>query len=85
MPTARSSLYGVGAKGNGIYVIGGQDNFVQLAVNEVYNVAKDSWSTDTPMPSPRAEMGVASHGGRIYTVGGGLFGVSSNMNLVFKP
>jgi N-acetylneuraminic acid mutarotase len=85
MPTPRSSFYGVGKKGNEIYAIGGQDNFVQLAVNEVYNVAKNTWSTDTPMPSPRAEMGVVSHGGRIYTVGGGFFGSSSNLNLVFKP
>ena len=45
----------------------------------------DTWTTDEPMPSPRAEMGVVSHGGRIYTVGGGLFGVSSHMNLAFKP
>jgi len=32
-------------------------------------------------------MGVASHGGRIYTVGGGLpaFGASTNQNEVFKP
>ena len=45
----------------------------------------DTWNAAEPMPSPRAEMGVVSHGGRIYTVGGGLFGVSSNMNLAFKP
>lgn len=85
MPTARSSMYGAGAKGNRIYVIGGQDGFVQLTTNEFYTVPADTWSADAPMPSPRAEMGVVSHGGRIYTVGGGLFGASSDLNLVFKP
>jgi N-acetylneuraminic acid mutarotase len=85
MPTPRSSMYGAAAKGNRIYVIGGQDAGVQLTTNEFYTVSADSWSVDAPMPSPRAEMGVVSHGGRIYTVGGGFFGASSNLNLVFKP
>jgi hypothetical protein len=48
-------------------------------------VPDDTWSSDTSMPSPRAEMGVVSHGGMIYTVGGGFFGVSTNLNLAFKP
>jgi kelch-like protein 8 len=85
MPTARSSMYGAAAKGNRIYVIGGQNGGVQLTTNEFYTVPADTWSADAPMPSPRAEMGVVSHGGRIYTVGGGLLGVSSDLNLVFKP
>ncbi|MCI0633405.1 MAG: hypothetical protein L0206_05725 [Actinobacteria bacterium] len=87
LPTARASMYGAAAMGNTIYVIGG---FVppagaQLTTNEAYKVASDSWTTELPLPSPRAEMGVVSHGGRIYTVGGGIFGVSSNLNLSFKP
>jgi hypothetical protein len=85
MPTARSSMYAAAAKGNRIYVIGGQNGGVQLTTNEFYTVPADTWSADAPMPSGRAEMGVVSHGGRIYTVGGGFRGVSSNLNLVFKP
>jgi N-acetylneuraminic acid mutarotase len=85
MPTARSSMYGAARKGSVIYVIGGQNGGAQLTTNEFYKVPSDTWSADTPMPSPRAEMGVVSHGGRIYTVGGGLLGVSSDLNLVFKP
>jgi Kelch motif len=85
MPTARSSMYAAAAKGNRIYVIGGQNGGVQLTTNEFYTVPADAWSADAPMPSGRAEMGVVSHGGRIYTVGGGFRGVSSNLNLVFKP
>lgn len=85
MPTARSSMYAAGRKGGTIYVIGGQAGGVQLATNEAYKIAANSWSAAAPMPSPRAEMGVASHGGRIYTVGGGLRGASSNLNLAFRP
>ena len=57
------------------------------AANEVYDIAHDSWSTDTPMEHPRGEMGVASHGGRIYTVGGGVpaFGTPQSTLDVFKP
>lgn len=85
MPTPRSSMYAAGGKGDTVFVIGGQANGIQLTTNEAYDIAKNTWSTATPMPSPRAEMGLASHGGRIYTVGGGLTGFSSNLNLVFKP
>jgi hypothetical protein len=85
MPTARSSIYAVGGKGGTVFVIGGQASGLQLATNEAYKIAADSWSAAAPMPSPRAEMGVVSHGGRIYTVGGGLSGASSNLNLAFKP
>jgi len=85
LPTARSSIYAVGGKGGTVFVIGGQAGGLQLATNEAYKIATDSWSAAAPMPSPRAEMGVVSHGGRIYTVGGGLSGASSNLNLAFKP
>jgi hypothetical protein len=39
------------------------------------------------MLHPRGEMGVASHGGRIYTVGGSLpaYGNSVDTNDVFTP
>jgi N-acetylneuraminic acid mutarotase len=88
MPTARAAFYGIGIKGDGIYVMGGIDaSGAQSPANEVYNIALNSWSTATPMPDPRAEMGVASHGGRIYTVGGGHpgFGASVATNEAFKP
>jgi hypothetical protein len=87
MPTARAAMYAAGGKGNRIYVIGGWNGGGPLPTNEFYTVAADAWSTDTPMATPRAEMGLASHGGRIYTVGGALpaFGASSNANEVFKP
>ena len=88
MPTARAGFYGIGVKGDRIYVIGGIDaTGAASPVNEVYDIAHDSWSTDTPMTHPRGEMGVASHGGRIYTVGGGIpaFGTPQSTVDVFKP
>lgn len=85
LPTARAAFYGAAARGGSVYVIGGWNGAAQVATNEAYKVASDTWSTELSMPSPRAEMGVVSHGGRIYTVGGGIFGVSSNLNLSFKP
>jgi hypothetical protein len=80
-------MYGVGQKGSRIYVIGGWAGGGPLDTNEVYKVAADAWGTAAPMLTARAEMGVASRGGRIYTVGGALpaFGASSDANEVFKP
>ena len=64
MPTARAAMYGAARKGNTVHVIGGW-NGVQLATHEAYKVSADSWTTEAAMPSPRAEMGVVAHGGRI--------------------
>jgi Kelch motif protein len=85
MPTARSSMYGAAAKGNRLYVIGGQVGFTELTTNEFYTVPSDSWATDTARPTGRAEMGVVSHGGLIWNVGGGFFGGSSDELFSFKP
>src|SRR5436190_7370866 len=88
MPTARAGFYGIGIKGNRVYVMGGLDAAGSAsAANEVYDIAHDSWSADTPMEHPRGEMGVASHGGPIHTVGGGIpaFGTPQSTLDVFKP
>jgi N-acetylneuraminic acid mutarotase len=88
MPTPRAGFYGIGIKGDRIYVIGGLDSSGNASpANEVYDIAHDSWTTSTPMPHPRGEMGLASHGGRIYTVGGGVpaFGTPQDTLDVFKP
>lgn len=91
MPRARAALYQVGIKGNQIYVMGGVTSTVlDRATVDVYNVTTNSWTTLPPsanMLDPRGEMGVVSHGGRIYTVGGAhpAFGSSSASNEVLKP
>ena len=82
-------MYPVATKGGTIYVIGGWDGISPgLSTNDAYKVSQDSWTTGLPpMPTPRAEMGAADHGGRIYIIGGGQpgFGASVDANEVFKP
>jgi N-acetylneuraminic acid mutarotase len=88
MPTARAGFYGVGIVGGNIYVMGGINAAGRpSAANEVYNIAHDTWTKATPMRHPRGEMGVTSHGGRIFTVGGSLpaFGASVRTNDSFRP
>jgi len=91
MPRARAGFYQVGEQGNSVYVMGGLDSFFDTAADpnvDIYNMALDTWTTsDVPMPQPRGEMVVASHGGRIYTVGGSLpaFGNTTDTNAVLKP
>ncbi len=93
MPTARGAMYAVGSSGGRIYVIGGWDGIFPFnatvgATVEAYKVAQDKWITGlTPMPTARAETGAASHGGRIFVVGGATpgFGASVDANEVYKP
>jgi len=86
MPTARASLV-AGHSGDQVYAIGGTDGASAKNVNEVYDISRDSWSSNTPMPTARQEAGAHSHGGRIYVVGGAqpAFGSSTDANEVFKP
>lgn len=86
MPTARASL-AAGRSGQKVYAIGGWDGASSMNTNEVYNIATNSWTTNTPMATGRLEAGTRSHGGRVYVVGGAnpAFGTSTNANEVFKP
>ena len=85
MLTARASLV-AGHSGQRVYAIGGW-NGASLDVNEVYDIAGDSWSMNTRMPTARLEAGTHSHGGRVYVVGGAnpAVGTSTDANEVFKP
>ena len=76
-----------GRIGNLVYVIGGGNAAgVVTGLVEVYNTVRDTWSTAAPMPTPRGESGVYSHGARIYVPGGAMpaFGTSSAANEVIK-
>ena len=74
------------SKGQIVYAMGGSDGASSLNVNEAYNIASDSWSTNTSLPTPRMKAGTHSHGGRVYVVGGASAnGASTNANEVFKP
>jgi N-acetylneuraminic acid mutarotase len=89
MASGARAVLMAGRKGNTVYVIGGRDPSTGLVTGlvEAYNVAKNTWSVDTPMLTPRGETGTYSHGGSIYVPGGGqpAFGISRNENEVFKP
>ena len=39
-------------------------------VNEVYEIATDTWSTRAPMPTARSGIGLAALDGKIYVIGG---------------
>jgi N-acetylneuraminic acid mutarotase len=62
-----------------IYVIGGRSSSLQVAYNQIYNPATDSWSLGAPLPTPRYALAVCSLNKKIYTFGGyqGAFGTVS--------
>ena len=66
-----------------IYVIGGRSSSLQVAHNQIYDPATDSWSIGAPLPTPRYGLAVCSLNNKIYTFGGyqGAFvGVSLRAN-----
>jgi N-acetylneuraminic acid mutarotase len=88
MPTARAGMYAVATLGGKIVVPGGWAGGAKpLGVVEIYSVRHNSWTTGPNMLTPRAEMGVVSKGGRVFTVGGAVpaFGASSNSMEVLGP
>jgi hypothetical protein len=93
LPRRRAAFYQVAARATGspepkVYAIGGWDGTgMGEATVFVYNVTTNTYTQATPMPTPRAEMGVANFRGRIYTVGGAqpAFGASVDAHEVFTP
>ncbi|MGI0016775.1 MAG: Kelch repeat-containing protein, partial [Nitrososphaera sp.] len=75
MPTPRAGL-GVVAVGDKIFAIGGRDGTVPnsgtpLSTVEAYDIATDTWSSLTPMPTARGDVSAtAAHGNKIYVAGG---------------
>lgn len=76
MPTRRGEL-GVAAVNGILYAIGGVDygpgGGAPIADGwvEAYDPTTDSWTTKSPMPTPRSDFGIAVVNGIIYTIGGG--------------
>jgi N-acetylneuraminic acid mutarotase len=88
MPTARAGMYAVATLGGKIVVPGGWAGGAKpLGVVEIYSVRHNSWTTGPNMLTARAEMGVVSKGGQVFTVGGAVpaFGASSNSMEVLGP
>ncbi|MCL2291806.1 MAG: hypothetical protein FWC30_01875 [Candidatus Bathyarchaeota archaeon] len=75
MPTSRWA-FGITSYQNKIYVIGGCSRNYEgvlkdtLDVNEVYDIATDTWETKTPMPTPRGGLCTEVVDGKIYAIGG---------------
>jgi N-acetylneuraminic acid mutarotase len=60
-----------------LYVIGGRVGSCfsggwssNVSMNEVYDIATDTWSTKAPVPTARSGIGVAALDGKIYVLGG---------------
>jgi hypothetical protein len=75
---ARAGL-GVAAVNGKIYAIGGNTesglypalvNGEFVGTNEEYDIATDTWTTKTPMPTPRAFFAIAVYQNKIYCIGG---------------
>ena len=74
MPTARSDLSAI-ALDRKIYAIGGKSGAPDEAWGctgcvEIYDIATDTWSTDTPMPQKKAWLAATATQGRIFATGG---------------
>jgi N-acetylneuraminic acid mutarotase len=73
MPTARSG-FAIAVYQSKIYVIGGTvgtgANVALTGVTEVYDPAKDTWVSNTSMPTPRADLCADVVNGTIYLIGG---------------
>jgi N-acetylneuraminic acid mutarotase len=60
-----------------IYVIGGTTTaydrsayYNVISLNQVYDTETDTWTTGTPMPTPRCDFGIAVVNDEIYAIGG---------------
>jgi len=77
MPTARAGL-GAAIVGNTLYAIGGRVGWaggvlkMGQVVNtvEAYDINTGRWTTKSPLPTPRSDLVVLAHGGKIYAIGG---------------
>ena len=60
-------IYVVGGRIGSTFIIGLSNN---VSTNEVYDVAKNTWSSVVGMPTPRSWIGVAVLNGRMHVLGG---------------
>ncbi len=84
MPTARGGVGGA-VVGGRLFVFGGEGNIADpsgtFSENEAYDATTDSWTSETPMTTPRHGIGAAVVGGFIYVPGGATtqgFGVTDS-------
>ena len=88
MPTARAAA-GITSVANALYVIGGRTtgggpcSGGALKTVERYDIDTDTWSAVASLPLAASDLGVVSHGGKIYAFGGCTIGGSSATKKVF--
>jgi hypothetical protein len=64
-----------------IYVIGGMDfNYLNIAVNEVYDPVTDTWENKKALPTRKAFPSAAAVDDIIYVIGGGFPDTTSTVN-----
>ncbi|KAL3171892.1 hypothetical protein MRX96_013471 [Rhipicephalus microplus] len=63
-------LYAIGGHTGKLYVSGGNTGETVLASVEEYTAELDSWALVTPMPGPRSNHRMVTHGACIYVIGG---------------
>ena len=69
MPTGRHAPGAAMVNGK-IYVIGGINASVMLAVNEEYDPVTNTWATKAPMPTARVSLVAVAVNNKIYAIGG---------------
>jgi len=99
MHQARSGL-GVAAVNGKIYAIGGTNasgfapsmpgssvlgNEDNVATNEEYDPATNTWTFKTPMPTPRMQFAIAVYQNKIYCIGGYTENGYTGVNEVYDP
>ncbi len=70
MSVGREFNRGVSLNGKFYVIGGGIRNVGYTGLTEVYNPATDHWTTLAPMPTPRAQFGIAIYNDTIYCFGG---------------
>lgn len=75
MPTSRATEHMAVYSNGNIYVVGGRTTDAptdggDLAILEIYNVASNTWTTGSPLPSPLADGHAVLQNGKIYVFGG---------------
>ena len=82
MPTARGALFVTEHEGK-LYVIGGYDRTANTSVVEVYDPARNVWTTGASLPTPRDHLATATVAGKVYAIGGRIDGdYSRNLAVV---
>jgi kelch-like protein 1/4/5/kelch-like protein 20 len=64
-------FFAAGVVGKTIYVVGGYDGVRELERVDALDLVTGEWSSRAPLSQPRAGLGLASLGSRLYAIGGG--------------